>query len=306
MTKFMKRLVIFLLIFFGGTLTCYSHQPLQIDFDIRSISEEDEDLSILQEFLFYHIHSQIAQDQEASFTISPDQGGKFHFEGTEYQFECFLERFSLKLGEGLSLEEFVNGMDSFLQNLEISGALFEKSIAEEIKWDHLPQAQEGMDRILFSLRNLSSYDVQVMRAADVRAPNIDTFYDLRLTESDQKNIEKLIKKLADTGLLSLLLNKREMEKLGDKVRPVHPLRFIGFILSRHDLKKRLPKIRDSHFKWKNFIGGFSERMDIESKKDNIYPHVAGFSHLTGISESRVRSYLDRSDWEGFVVSFMKK
>lgn len=302
MKRFSTKLLVFFLIIFGGTLQAErASKYLQINFNISSLSEEDRDLAILQEFHFHSILSQMAQNQDFACTITPNQGEGFSFEGTEEQLTSFLDHFSQKLDQGFSFEEFVFAKERFLQKLEMSGALFEKGIAEEIEWRHLPQAREGMEKFLRCLESLKRSEVQVMSAA---VPNIQNYYNLRLTHEDQKNIEKLIKRLADWNVFKLLLNKKDMEKLGDKIQPVHPLRFIGYIYSCPDLRKRLSAINDNYFKWNNFIGGFSDRMSVESSRNNLVLYLPGFSHFTGIPLQNVEFYVQRKNWEGFVVSMM--
>jgi len=302
MKRFSTKLLVFFLVIFGGTLQAKeSPEYLQIDFNISSLFEEDRDLSIIQEFYFYSTLSQLAQKQDVFYTFIPNQGGRFSFEGTEEQLTSFLDLFFQKLDQELSFEEFAIAKEGFLQKLEMSGALFEKGLAEEIERGHLSQAREGMKRLLRHLENLKVSEVQVMNAA---APNIQNYYNLRLTHEDQKNIEKLIKKLADLNVFELLLKKKEMEKLGDKIQPVHPLRFIGYIYSCPDLRKRLSKIKSNYFKWNNFIGGFGDRMSAEFSRNNLLSYLPGFSHFTGISLQTVESYIQRKDWDGFVVSMM--
>ncbi|NGX50647.1 MAG: hypothetical protein K1060chlam2_00495 [Chlamydiae bacterium] len=302
MKGFISQLFVFFLLLLVGIAEGHS---VQVEFNLTSQSEEDEDISILKEFLFYHIHSQITQDRSSSYTLSPDQGGNFSFEGTQDQLDALLGRFSHRLEMGFTREEFIFAKENFLQELESSGALFERSLAEEINWEHLPEGQEPMREMVRRLKKFRHSEVQLMRAANPkRVPPIQPFYSLRLNETDQKNIEKLIKNLADWNVVKLLMKKREMEKLGDKIRPVHPLRFLGYIHSRHDLKSRLSKIRGNHFKWKNFLGGLRERMVEESRKNNVHRYIPGFSHLTGVSHPRVLSTIRQSNWEALILGKM--
>jgi hypothetical protein len=299
MKRFSTKLLICFLIIFSGTLRAEdTPKYLQIDFNISSLSEEDRDLVILQEFYFYSILSQIAKDQDS---IIVNQEGEFSFKGTEEQFTNFLDLFSQKLEQEFSFEEFVFAKEEFLQKLQITGALFERNLVEEIEWKHLHQARIEMEKLVRHLESIKRSEVQVMNAP---ASNIQPYYHLRLTHEDQKNIEKLIKKLADLNVFELLLKKKEMEKLGDKIQPVHPLRFIGYIYSCPDLKKRLSKIHDNYFKWKNFIGGFGDRMSLEFSRNNLTSYLPGFSHFTGIPLQKVESYVQRKDWDGLVISMM--
>lgn len=127
------------------------------------------------------------------------------------------------------------------------------------------------------------------------------FYQLRLNEEDRHNIRKLIKNMADWSIWELLKKAGEMKKLGDKIAPVHPIRFIGFILSTPDLKKRLKTMREeSSFKWGKFIDGFGERMSKEFRHNNLYPYVPGFCQLLGRNPASVNHFIEKQDWDGLV------
>ena len=64
-----------------------------------------------------------------------------------------------------------------------------------------------------------------------KTPEAIPFFSLSLLNEDKKNIRKLITTMSDKNIVQLFLDIKTMNKLGDKIRRVHPLRFIGFILS---------------------------------------------------------------------------
>lgn len=134
--------------------------------------------------------------------------------------------------------------------------------------------------------------------------SIEPFYTLRLTPDDCKNISKLIKNMADLNLWSLLAKSKEMKKLGRKLEPVHPLRFLGWIFSNSELKRRMPKIQNSYFKWGKFTEGLFERLSREARDGNIDPFIPGFAHLVGRSSVSIEEKADCADWEGMLDELM--
>lgn len=131
------------------------------------------------------------------------------------------------------------------------------------------------------------------------------YYELRLTPSDSQNIAKLIDYLT-MSKPRLLLGKSKVEKVGDDVRVVYPLRFIGHIVSTPNLKKKLRKnIEGSSFVWSGFIKGFGERMSKEKSHHTLDQYIPGFCQHLGISEQTVRSYIHQENWEGFVKFLIK-
>lgn len=141
-------------------------------------------------------------------------------------------------------------------------------------------------------------------------PNYQLFYQLPIDQSDQDHISRLIKKMADSGYWELLKKKKDMEKLGDKIQHVHPLRFIGYVYGHHSLKSRMPKIMDDRFKRRGFLNGhggkegFAQRMTKEAHHHNLMQFVPGFAQSVGVSEAAIESYFDRHDWEGLLRFLM--
>lgn len=134
------------------------------------------------------------------------------------------------------------------------------------------------------------------------------FHQLRLTPQDQKNIEKLIKHLGDKKYGELLSKKREMDALGDKIHPVHPLRFLGYIISRKDLKERMQKVVHDRLKWIVFMKGFGDRMSHEKHRGHLLSYVPGLAQMLGVEEKKVEHYIHSSDWGGlikFLISAQK-
>ena len=95
-----------------------------------------------------------------------------------------------------------------------------------------------------------------------------------------------------------------MKKLGKKIEPVHPLRFLGYIFSTNELKKRMPKIKESHFKWNKFTEGLFERLSKEARHDNLNRFVPRFAQVVGFSESVIEDCVRRHDWSGMLDYLM--
>lgn len=135
-------------------------------------------------------------------------------------------------------------------------------------------------------------------------PNPQLFHNLRLTPDDCHNIAKLIKNMADLSLWELLKKSKDMKKLGRKIEPVHPLRFLGFIFSNPSLKKRMPKIQDSHFKWSKFMDGLGERLSKEARHHNLNQYIPGFCQVVGKSSHSIELYIQNHDWYGLLDYLM--
>lgn len=145
-----------------------------------------------------------------------------------------------------------------------------------------------------------NYVIPISNPATANEP----FFQLPLTEKEKRLIKIIISTMADKNIIQLAIEKRTLEKKGKKVNHVHPLRFIGFIVSNPHLREDLKIIKKSSFKWDAFIDGFSKRMREELANGNVYQHVPGFASQVGASPEHVNHYISKKDWEGLVKSLL--
>lgn len=119
---------------------------------------------------------------------------------------------------------------------------------------------------------------------------------------DQNNITKLITRLGHWGVGRLLWNVKEMNRLGDRIRHVHPLCFLSYIYSQPQLATCMKSINSNYFKKKEFISGLSQKMEFEADRDNLLPYVKNFSEKIGCEHwEEISIFVDRRDWAGLLT-----
>ena len=187
--------------------------------------------------------------------------------------------------------------------------------SQQVYWDHVfidegTSFKEFIDweedeRILF-LSPKSLQDNDHDKAYYLNC-NPEIFYkELHLNKNDRDNIRKLIKNIADLDLWELFRHAKDMNELGKKInKKVHPLRFLGFICSNYDLKKKLIKIKQSPLKWNRFMHGLKKRLSLEAHKKNLLKYVPGFSQLVNRHPADVWGYIYCHDWDRFVAFLMQ-
>lgn len=132
-----------------------------------------------------------------------------------------------------------------------------------------------------------------------------SFFHLPLLEQDKKNIKIIIKTMAEKGLVKLLFDRRYLERKGDQVNYVHPLRFIGYIFSNQELKSCMRKIKESRFKWNEFISGFSRRMEEEYAVDNLQYYIPEFiEQVHPKHPERIKIFIEEKAWEGLIANLL--
>ena len=157
-------------------------------------------------------------------------------------------------------------------------------------------------------KELAVYKEKIQRQMEtffIPADTQDPFYQLPLLEEDKKNIQIIIKTMAEKGLVKLLLERRYLEKKGDQVNYIHPLRFIGYIFSDEKLKNCMRQIKTSRFKWNEFIKGFSRRMDEEYTLDNLIRFIPEFVEQVHVQHpERIEDFIRKKSWEEFVADLL--
>jgi hypothetical protein len=123
---------------------------------------------------------------------------------------------------------------------------------------------------------------------------------LSLYETEQYAISEIVSAMGEKNVAKLLLDSFRLKRLGDSIRHVPPLQFLGFVLTNPKLKDCLKKISKSTFKWSSFIDGFGENMEKEFLQGKLIPQLESFSKLVGGSKEQLESYVYQEDWEEFV------
>ncbi len=167
------------------------------------------------------------------------------------------------------------------------------------------KSSETMDVVRLANNNKASFRLAASAPIVLSSSgSTEPFYQLPLSEKEKRYIKVIVSTMAEKNLIQLMFEKYTLEKKGKEITGVHPLRFIGYILSVPKLKDNLRIIRKSSFKWDAIIEGFSKRMKEELAHDNVYQYVPGFAKETGSSTHHVNEYIDRKDFEGLVRSLL--
>ena len=95
-----------------------------------------------------------------------------------------------------------------------------------------------------------------------------------------------------------------MERRGDQIHHVHPMRFIGFILGDSQLRRCMKSIHKNSFKWNGFIEGYEKRMKEEYKAGNLNRFVPGLADYLDVDRNEIQYYISHKNYEGLVKHFL--
>lgn len=132
-----------------------------------------------------------------------------------------------------------------------------------------------------------------------------SFYSLPIHYWEKKVIEKIVTAMAEKSLAQLLLDRKEMEKRGDQINHVHPLRFIAYVMSDGYLKSCMNQFKGNSFKWSNFINGYAERMKEEAACDNLNRHIEGFCDFLKVDPMPIYDWINKGNYEGLVLYLLQ-
>jgi hypothetical protein len=120
-----------------------------------------------------------------------------------------------------------------------------------------------------------------------------------MTDQEKRDISYIIMTLATKSQMSLLFEKKELNRAGDRVSHVHPLRFLLYIFSDGQLKTAVKKIKG--LPWNRFVSGMAGSLDKAAARNSIKEeYVADFSKTVGVDPSILAPSLQSRHWEEFI------
>ncbi|MFY7843388.1 MAG: hypothetical protein ACOVOR_05180 [Rhabdochlamydiaceae bacterium] len=237
------------------------------------------------------LERQVSHEEEGKFVIS------IEVSKTEKESYYFLKEIE---NEKLDILQFflkeidpIIGREALHMKLELIGDCANKQV-EDLLADHFfgfyCPLTPPKDNFYASLNTSSSIPNKNSRSLD----------DLPMTDEDKSNIRYIVNTLGEKNLFKIALKKEKLERLGRKVRYIHPMKFLAFVLQDKKMRENLKKIKKNPFKWYKFKEGFGEKMKEERKNHTLYPYVLDFSERLNVDSSKVKQYLDDKDWEGLL------
>lgn len=133
---------------------------------------------------------------------------------------------------------------------------------------------------------------------------LNPYESLPISAEEKQKIAQLLNTMAENNVFMLLFEKKNLERLGQDITHVHPMRFIGTVFSSPRLKYCMHQIRRSGFKWDGFMDGFSERFAQELKANNINAYVPGLAEVLDVNEADMQKFIDKKDFEGLINFLM--
>jgi hypothetical protein len=131
------------------------------------------------------------------------------------------------------------------------------------------------------------------------------FYNLRLSKSDEEKIQGFIEDLSVKNYAQLLRSYTEINQRGEELKSVHPMRFIGHILSDSRSFEHLKMLKCTFLKYNKFISGFHQRMQEAAEKESLFLYAPGFAKHVNIECAVVIQAIKSKKYKDLIEKSLK-
>jgi hypothetical protein len=142
----------------------------------------------------------------------------------------------------------------------------------------------------------------------VRKKDSGRNYSAPVSKSEKKDITYIVTTLARDSLVSVGLATSSLNKAGDRINNVHPLKFLMTIFADEELKACAHGIRDrGGFIWQGFLDGVIKGSSEETAKKNMkVEFIEDFAKKVKIDPALIIEPIQQSRWKDFVNLLLDK
>lgn len=131
-------------------------------------------------------------------------------------------------------------------------------------------------------------------------------YNVPPSDENRRDIGFIVTTLADKSIASILGARGRLNDAGDRIRPVHPLRFLECVFTDEKLKVGIRNIQKRGWIWKDFVGGLKGSLIDESKNNNLKDeYIAHFAKTVGIDPAAITPTIREHRWDDLVDLLIK-
>ena len=125
-------------------------------------------------------------------------------------------------------------------------------------------------------------------------------FSITLNDHEKHAIREILVSMGEKNWAKLLFESRKLSSLGGKIQHVHPLQFLGYILSEHRLRECLRKSSKNYFKWSAFMDGLRPKMERELHSGSLMRELSSFAEFVGGDPRLLETFCEHHSWDEFV------
>lgn len=131
--------------------------------------------------------------------------------------------------------------------------------------------------------------------------SVNRNYNTAVTTDEIRDITFILTTLAKSSLASLATSKSSLNKAGDRIDHIHPLRFLSVVFTDETLKASVSAIRSRSWVWDQFFDGLQRSLKEESQKNNLTPNqVNEFAGIVGIPAASIQNIVNNRHWKELI------
>lgn len=124
-----------------------------------------------------------------------------------------------------------------------------------------------------------------------------------LTPAEKEDISYILRTLANQTLLKINSNKSTLNKAGDRIEHIHPLRFLTYVFSNDELIVCMRNLQGRAWVWSEFLEGvinsLKDEQAIGNIKDDYVQELTSQSHTK--DPSAIFTHVKNQSW-GTLIS----
>lgn len=204
------------------------------------------------------------------------------------------QSFILEIVPQDSFESVMNQIDTMIVYAAVEERGSNAIFPDEIGDDSCPCDR---DRRAFCV-DYSMSGISVINAAATSYPRN---FNAPVSPQEKADIRHIVTTLAKSSLVSLMRQKGDLERTGNRINHVHPLRFLMTIFSDEELKVGIRNIRPRGWVWSDFIKGLRESLSEEASRGNLTDaQIQAFASAVGINAAQIYPSIQGHRWDEFV------
>lgn len=209
----------------------------------------------------------------------------------------------------------------FLSILPLSNAYGEGSFSNQELIDHTEHQEdlnldlsdeEVLSAIWSMIENNTSEDwIEIIAKAQEINPDLALHhgkylghprnYAAEITSEQEENIRYIITTLASKSLITIAKNRSSLEKSGDVIDGLHPLKFLTVVFTDEELKVGIRNIRTRGWIWSDFVAGLKKSLHTESSNKNMHKEIViDFAKVLNIDPQVILPAIHKNDWDEFI------
>lgn len=129
-------------------------------------------------------------------------------------------------------------------------------------------------------------------------------YAAGVAASEAADISYIVKTLANSSLPKIKSAESALKKAGDRIDPIHPLQFLGYVFTTEELKVAIRNLQGRSWVWSDFISGLTDTLAEENGKNNIQPYLQDFANKINVNVNIIAPLQQAGKWDKFVTTLI--